>query len=60
MNPYHQANRARWTGSELIQALLHAGGRLIEAAEFRTNVMDWEGAPLKGLPEWLPLVGRKE
>lgn len=49
-----------WTVSDLIQAMLRAGCRLLEAAEFGTHVGDWEGAPLEGLPEWLLLVGRKE
>ena len=49
-----------WTVSDLIQAMLRAGCRLVEAAEFGTHVGDWEGAPLEGLPEWLLLVGRKE
>ncbi|MCO6477177.1 MAG: class I SAM-dependent methyltransferase [Phaeodactylibacter sp.] len=49
-----------WTVSDLIQAMLCPGCRLIEAAEFGTHVGDWEAAPLEGLPEWLLLVGRKE
>ncbi len=49
-----------WTVSDLVQAMLCAGCRLIEAAEFGTHVGDWEAAPLEGLPENILLIGRKE
>jgi ubiquinone/menaquinone biosynthesis C-methylase UbiE len=48
-----------WTVSDLIQAMLKAGCRLIDTAEFGEHVGEWEGAPLHGLPEYLLLVGRK-
>ena len=49
-----------WTMSNFIQAVLDAGCRLIEVAEFGRHVGDWEGAPLQGLPESFLLVGRKD
>jgi len=49
-----------WTVSDLIQAILVAGGMLIDIDEFGDHVGDWEGAPLQGLPELLLLVARKK
>ena len=48
-----------WQVSDFIQAILQAGCQLIFSDEMGTHVGDWEAAPLKGLPEWLFLVGRK-
>lgn len=48
-----------WTISDLIQAMLKAGCRLVDTAEFGEHVGEWEGAPLQGLPEYLLLVGQK-
>lgn len=49
-----------WRISDLINAMLTAGCRLIDTAEFGDHVGDWEGAPMAGLPEYLLLVGQKE
>lgn len=48
-----------WTVSDHINAVLKSGCRLLETDEFGTDVADWEGAPLHGLPEYLLLVARK-
>lgn len=48
-----------WKISDLIKALLLAGCRLIDTAEFGEHVGDWEGAPLQGLPEYFLMVGEK-
>ena len=49
----------RWTISDYINAVLKSGCRLLETDEFGTNVADWEGAPMHGLPEFLLIVARK-
>ncbi|NND07325.1 MAG: class I SAM-dependent methyltransferase [Saprospiraceae bacterium] len=48
-----------WTVSDMINAVLSAGCKIIHTDEFGTHVGDWEGAPLQGLPENLLIVGRR-
>jgi SAM-dependent methyltransferase len=48
-----------WTISDYLNAVLRSGCRLVEADEFGTDVADWEGAPMHGLPEFFLLVARK-
>lgn len=49
-----------WTVSDFFSAVLKAGCRVLDVHEFGEQVADWEGAPLKGLPENLLIVARKE
>jgi len=49
-----------WTISDYINAALRAGCRVLETGEFGENVVDWEGAPLHGLPEYLLIIARKQ
>jgi len=48
-----------WTISDHINAVLKSGCCLLETDEFGTDVSDWEGAPMHGLPELLLIVSRK-
>ncbi len=48
-----------WTVSDFISAVRNAGCQLIEVAEFGEGFADWEGAPMKGLPENLLVVAKK-
>ncbi len=48
-----------WTISDHINAVLKSGCCLVEVDEFGSDVADWEGAPMHGLPEFLLIVARK-
>ena len=49
-----------WTISDYLNAMLKSGCEILEVDEFGNQAADWEGAPLKGLPEFLMAVGRKK
>ena len=49
-----------WTIGDYISAVQDAGCTLLVVDEYGSEVADWEGAPLYGLPEFLLVVGRKE
>lgn len=49
-----------WTVSDMINAVLASGCRIVETGEFGDRVEDWEGAPLHGLPEFFLIVARKD
>lgn len=49
-----------WTVAGYISAILSSGCRLVHAEEFGDAGVQWEGAPVAGLPEWLLLVGRRD
>ena len=49
-----------WTISDHINAVLKAGCRVLEIDEFGEDISDWEGAPLRGLPEYFLIIARKE
>lgn len=48
-----------WTVSDFIGAVTKAGCQIIEVMEFGEDFADWEGAPMKGLPENLLVVAKK-
>lgn len=48
-----------WTISDYVNAVLKSGCCLLDTDEFGTDVADWEGAPMHGLPEFLLIVARK-
>jgi SAM-dependent methyltransferase len=48
-----------WTISDYVNAVLKSGCALLETDEFGTDVADWEGAPMHGLPEFLLIVAQK-
>jgi SAM-dependent methyltransferase len=54
-----KAYEFHWTVSDYINAVLESGCALLETDEFGTDVVDWEGAPMQGLPEVLLIVARK-
>jgi SAM-dependent methyltransferase len=49
-----------WTVSDFIGAVMKAGCQVIEVMEFGEDTADWEGAPMKGLPENLLVVAKKD
>jgi SAM-dependent methyltransferase len=49
-----------WTVADYISTMLASGCRLIHAEEFGDTAVEWEGAPMAGLPLALLLVGRRE
>ncbi len=49
-----------WTFSDYLNAMIKSGCEILELDEFGNHVGDWEGAPLKGLPELFMAVGRKK
>jgi len=49
-----------WTMSDYLNAVLKSGCRVLDTDEFGTDVADWEGAPLHGMPEFFLIVAQKE
>jgi SAM-dependent methyltransferase len=49
-----------WTVADYLNAVVRSGGRIVLVDEFGTQVAEWEGAPLVGLPEFLLIVARKD
>ena len=49
-----------WTVGDHVNALLKAGGHLLRVDEFGSGYEDWEAAPVRGLPEFLLLIARKD
>ncbi|HUV39751.1 MAG TPA: class I SAM-dependent methyltransferase [Planctomycetota bacterium] len=49
-----------WTVGDYLNAVINAGCRVVEVAEYGRDAEDWEGAPVAGLPECLLIVARKE
>src|SRR5258707_11154083 len=50
----------RWTVADYITAILASGCQLVHVEEFGDTVIEWEGAPMAGLPLALLLVGRRD
>lgn len=48
-----------WTIADYLNAVLNAGCQLLQIDEPGSEVGDWEGAPLQGLPEFFLIVARK-
>lgn len=48
-----------WTISDFMNAILLAGGQILEVDEYGESAEDWEGAPMDGLPENLLIVAQK-
>jgi ubiquinone/menaquinone biosynthesis C-methylase UbiE len=48
-----------WTVSDYVNAVLKSGCALLETDEFGTDVADWEGAPMHGLPEFFLIVAQR-
>ncbi len=49
-----------WTIADYFNAIIRAGGKILEVDEYGLGAEDWEGAPLKGLPENLLIFAQKE
>lgn len=49
-----------WTVADYISAILASGCELIHVEEFGDTAVEWEGAPMAGLPLALLLVGRRK
>lgn len=49
-----------WTIADYLNAVLKTGCRLESAEEYGEEAADWEGAPMRGLPEYFLVVARKD
>ncbi|MEM9097098.1 MAG: class I SAM-dependent methyltransferase [Pseudomonadota bacterium] len=48
-----------WTIADMINAVLRSGCQIVEIEEYGSEVSDWEGAPMHGLPEFLLIISQK-
>ena len=48
-----------WTISDFLNAVIATGCKILEVDEYGEHVGDWEGAPLKGLPENILIIAEK-
>lgn len=48
-----------WTLSDFLNAVITTGCKILEVDEYGEHVGDWEGAPLKGLPENILIIAEK-
>lgn len=55
----YESYEFHWSVADFIQAVLDSGCQIEAVREYGQAAEDWEGAPLKGLPNCLLVVGRK-